>query len=112
MKTGVFKLLFFALFFGTLSGVMLAVLISIFLPEVYTDWAGRLVCPGRIEYMTLKRTYFCYTSANDYYNLGDAMFWAVFKRFVFPAITLCFLLVIGLIKLGEFLYARRAAAGF
>ncbi len=112
MKTSVVKLLLFALFFGTLSGVMIAVLLSTFIPDFYTEWAGSLVCRGRVEFMTLKRAYFCYTSANDYYNLGDAMFWAVFKRLVLPAVTVCFVFVIGLIKLGEFFHKHRAAAGF
>jgi hypothetical protein len=54
MKT--FRALIFALFFGTLSGVMAAVLLGVFVPDLYNEWAGSLVCPGRLEYMTLKRT--------------------------------------------------------
>jgi len=40
------------------------------------------------------------------------MFWAVFKRFILPAVAACFFLTIGFVKLGEFLYQRKEAAGF
>jgi len=52
MKTGSLKILLYALFFGVLSGVILTVALSVFVPEFYTDWAGSLVCPGKIEYLS------------------------------------------------------------
>jgi hypothetical protein len=105
MKT--FRALIFALFFGTLSGVMAAVLLGVFVPDLYNEWAGSLVCPGRLEYMTLKRTYYCYTSPTTYFDLGDAMFWAVFRRAVFPAVMSGFLLFFGFIKLTERVLTKR-----
>jgi hypothetical protein len=105
MKT--FKTLFFAVVFGSLSGIMLAVMLGFFVPEFFNEWAGKLVCAGKLEYMTLKRTYFCYASPNEFYDLGDQMFWAVFKRFVFPSVMIGFLVFFGFIKLTERAFAKR-----
>ena len=102
----------YALIFGALSGVVLTVALSVFIPKFYPEWAGSLVCPGRIEYVTFKQTYYCYTAPNSFFDLGSAMYWAVFKRFIAPAVAVCFLLALALIKLGEFLWQRREAAGF
>jgi|SRR5215213_11399093 len=111
-KSRVLITLIYALFFGALSGVIITFALSFFIPEFYTEWAGSFVCSGKIEYVKLKQTYFCYTSPNDYFDLGDAMFWALFKRFIIPAIAVCFLLALGFVKLGEFFYQRKEAAGF
>jgi hypothetical protein len=112
MKNGSLKTLLLALAFGVFSGIILAVGLSVFIPEYFTAWAGSLVCPGKIEYVRLKQTYFCYASANDYSDVGDAMFWAIFKRFIFLGVAVCFLFALGFVKLGEFLYKRKDAAGF
>src|SRR5262245_54724849 len=74
--------LIYAFIFGVLSGVIIAVALSVFIPEFYTEWAGSLVCSGKVEYVTFKQTYYCYVSPNNALDIGNAMFWAVFKRFV------------------------------
>ena len=102
----------YALVFGALSGAVLTFALSVFVPKFYPEWAGSFVCPGRIEYVIFKQTYYCYTAPNNSFDLGDAMFWAVFKRFIAPAVAVCFLFALGFVKLGEFLYQRREAAGF
>ena len=112
MKAGILKTVIHALIFGILSGLVLTVALSVFIPQFFPEWAGSLVCTGKIEYVSFKQTYVCYTSANDFFDLRDAMFWAVFKRFIFSAVAVCFLLALGFIKLGEFLWQRREAAGF
>ena len=100
------------LFFGAFTGVILAVALSTFIPQFYTEWAGSLVCPGKVQYVMFKQTYICYTSTNNFFDLGDAMYWAVFKRFIFLTVPAGFLLIFGLMKLGVFLYQRKDAAGF
>jgi hypothetical protein len=112
MKTKTLKMLIYALFFGILSGVIVTVALSVFIPQFYTEWSGSLVCPGRIEYVAFKQAYFCYTSPNSFFDVRDAMFWAVFKRLIFPAAAVCFLFALGFVKLAEFLFQRREAAGF
>ena len=112
MKTGSLKTLIYALFFGILSGFVITFGLSVFVPQFYPEWAGSLVCPGRIEYVTFKQTYYCFAAPNNSFDIGNAMFWAVFKRFIVPAVAVCCLFVLGLIKLGEFLYQRKDAAGF
>ena len=107
MSKRIFKTLLLAGIFGSLSGLMVAVLLGVFIPEFFNEWTGKLVCGGRVEYMPLKRTYFCYTSANDYYDLGDAMFWAVFNRFVLPALTVGFLMMLGFMLLTESIMAKK-----
>ena len=102
----------YAIFFGTLSAVIVTFALSVFIPQFFTEWAGGLVCPGRIEFVRLKQMYVCYTSPNDYFELGDAMFWALFKRLIIPAVITGFLLAFGFVKLGEYLWQRRDAAGF
>ena len=102
----------YAIFFGTLSGVIVTFALSVFIPQFFTEWAGSLVCPGKIEFVRLKQTYVCYTAPNDYFELGDALFWAIFKRLIIPAIAAGFLLALGFVKLGEYLWQRRDAAGF
>jgi hypothetical protein len=112
MKTVSLKTLLYALAFGILSGIVVTVGLSVFIPKFYPEWAGSLVCPGRIEYVTFKQTYYCYTAPNSSFDLGGAMYWAVFKRFIALAVAVCFLFGLGFVKLGEFLYQRREAAGF
>lgn len=99
-------------FFGSFTGVFLAVALASFVPRFFTQWAGSLVCPGRVQYVIFKQTYLCYTSTYDFFDLGDAMYWAVLKRAIFLTVPAGFLLVFGLMKLGTFLYQRRQAAGF
>ena len=112
MKSRRLKTLINTLFFGTFTGIILAVALSQFVPQFFTEWAGSLVCPGRVQYVMFKQTYICYTSANNFFNLGDAMYWAVFKRFILLTVPAGFLFVFGLMKLGTFLYQRKEAAGF
>jgi hypothetical protein len=100
------------LFFGAFTGLILAVALAAFIPQFYTEWAGTLVCPGKVQYVTFKQTYLCYTSTNNFFDLGDAMYWAVFKRFIFLTVPVGFLLIFGFMKLGVFLYQRKEAAGF
>lgn len=112
IKSKNLKTFVYALVFGVLSGVIVTFALSVFVPQFYTDWAGSLVCPGRIEYVSFKQSYFCYTAPNEFFNLGDAMFWAVYKRFIAPVALICCVLAFGFVKLAEFAYQRREAAGF
>ena len=112
MKSWSLKTLAYALLFGILSGVILTFAMSFFIPEFFNEWAGSLVCPGKIEFVRFKQTYYCYTAANTSFDVGSEMFWAVFKRFIFLMVAACFLFALGFVKLGEFLYQRREAAGF
>ena len=112
MKTGSLKTLVYALLFGILSGVIVTFALSVFIPKFYTAWAGSLVCPGKVEYVIFKQTFYCYASPNTSFDIGSAMFWAVFKRLILLVVAVCVLLVVGLARLGEFLYQRREAAGF
>jgi hypothetical protein len=98
--------------FGTFSGFVVAIALSNFIPQFYTEWAGSLVCPGKVDFVIFKQAYICRTAPNEFFELRDAMFWAIFKRSVLLTLPLCFLLVFGLMKLGEFLWSRREAAGF
>jgi hypothetical protein len=90
----------------------LALGLASFIPQFFPEWAGSFVCPGRVQYVMFKQTYLCYTSTYDFFDLGDAMYWAVLKRAIFLTVPAGLLLVFGLMKLGVFLYQRRAAAGF
>ena len=112
MNSRSLKTLVNTLFFGAFTGIILAVALAQFIPQFFTEWAGSLVCPGRVQYVMFKQTYLCYTSTNDFFDLGDAMFWAIFKRSIFLTVPAGFLLIFGLMKLGVFLYQRREAAGF
>src|SRR5215203_421006 len=112
MKTWSLKTLAYTLLFGIVSGAILTFALSFFIPEFFTDWAGSFVCPGRIEFVRFKQTYYCHTAANASFEVGDAMFRAVFRRFIFLAVPVCFLFALGFVKLGEFLYKRRDEAGF
>ena len=98
--------------FGSFTGITLAVALASFIPQFFPEWAGSLVCPGRVQYVMFKQTYLCYTSTYDFFDLGDAMYWAVLKRAIFPTVPAGWLLVYGLMKLGAYLYQRREAAGF
>jgi|GEM_PF-6957403 len=112
INSQILKTLVNTIFFGTVTGIILAVALAAFVPQFFTEWAGSLVCPGRVQYVMFKQTYLCYTSTNDFFDLGDAMYWAVFKRSIFLTVPAGFLLIFGLMKLGVFLYQRREAAGF
>jgi hypothetical protein len=101
-----------ALFFGIVAGVILSYTISVFVPQFYTESVGKLVCSGKIEYISFKQSYFCFTSANTSFNIDDAMFWVVFKRAILPAIAFATLLGIIFVKTVRFLWRHREAAGF
>ncbi len=111
-KLGSFKTIIYALVVGTISGFILTFAAAVFIPRFYTDWAGSFVCPGRIEYVVFKQTYYCFTAANSSFEAGGKMFWAVFWRALIPGIVVGILLVFGFVKTAKFLWQRRAAAGF
>jgi hypothetical protein len=111
MSEKTFKLIFL-LFFGITAGLILSYGLSFFLQQFYPESIGKLVCPGKIEFIIIKQSYFCFTSANNSYDIADAMFWVVFKRAVLPSIAFAILLGIGFVKTARFLWHRRAAAGF
>lgn len=98
--------------FGAFTGTILAFALAAFVPQFFTEWAGSLVCPGRVQYVMFRQTYLCYTSTYEFFELGDAMYWAVLKRAIFVTVPAGLLFVFGLMKLGAFLYQRREAAGF
>ena len=100
------------LFFGSLTGVTLAVSLASFIPKYFPEWAGSLVCPGRVQYVMFRQMYLCYTSTYEFFELGDAMYWAVLTRALLVTVPAGLLLVFALMKLGVFLYQRREAAGF
>ena len=106
------RTLIYALVFGALSGFILTFAAAVFIPKFYPEWAGALVCPGRIEYVTFKQTYYCLTAANSSFDIGNAMFWAVFWRAVLPGFAAGILLALGFVQTAKFLWLRRAAAGF
>jgi len=106
------KTFFNVLVFGTFTGTILAFALATFVPQFFTEWAGSLVCPGKVQYVMFKQTYLCYTSTYEFFDLGDAMYWAVLKRAIFVTVPAGLLFVFGLMKLGVFLYQRRQAAGF
>jgi hypothetical protein len=64
MRLDLIKKFFYPVFFGSIFGYVFAFGASIFVPQIYTEWAGSLVCPGRVEFLTFKQSYFCFTSAN------------------------------------------------
>lgn len=106
------RTLIYALAFGALSGFILTFASAVFIPKFYTEWAGSLVCPGRIEYVIFKQTYYCVTGANTSFDLGSTMFWAVFRRALLPCIAVGIMLALGFVQTARFLWQRRSAAGF
>jgi len=112
MNSRSLKNFIYSLFFGILSGFIVTFALSIFIPNFYTDWAASLVCEGRVEYLSFKQAYYCFTASNISFDIGNLMFWAVFKRIVLIVMPICVLLSFGFTKLAEFAYLRREAAGF
>jgi hypothetical protein len=98
--------------FGAFMGIVVAVASATFVPQLFPEWSGSLVCPGRVQYVMFRQTYLCYTSTYEFFDLGDAMYWAVLKRALFVTVPAGLLFVFGLMKFGAFLYRRREAAGF
>lgn len=111
MSEKTFKLIYL-LFFGITAGLILSYGLAFFLPQFYVDSIGKMVCAGKVEYISFKQSYFCFTSANTSFDIVDAMFWLVFKRALLPAIVFSILLGILFVKAARFLWHRRAAAGF
>ena len=99
-------------FFAVLAGVILSYGLAFFVPQFYTESVGSLVCPGKIEYITYKQSYFCFISAHDSFDIDDLMFSAVFKRALLPSIVFAMMLGVVFVKTARFLWHRRAAAGF
>lgn len=93
---------------GALTGTFFAVMAGFFLPAVFTDWAGSFVCEGKMVYNSLQGKYFCYTSATAFYDLGDRVFWIIFKTFLVPCVAVCILLWFGFYKLIEFVTAEKS----
>ncbi len=112
MKSGRLKTIIYALLFGALSGLILAFGLSVFIPKFFPERAGALVCAGRIDYVIFKQTYFCNLPTGESFALGDQMFWAVLKISIIPAIGLGLIGALAFVKMVEFLWQRRAAAGF
>jgi hypothetical protein len=106
------KTVIYALVFGVVSGCILAFGLSVFIPKFFPEKAGALVCAGKIEWVFFKQMYFCNLPTGESFALGDLMFWAVLKISVFPAIALGMLGSLVFVKAVEFLWTRRAAAGF
>lgn len=112
MKAAAYKNLLITLVFGILTGIVLATAAAVFVPRVAPEWTGALVCPGRLEYVSFRQSYYCFTGGSESFDAGDAMFWAIFRRFVLLGLAIGLLAVYGLLNLGRFLYRRREAAGF
>lgn len=106
------KTILYALVFGAVSGFILAFGLSVFIPKFFPETAGTLVCAGKIEYVFFKQMYFCNLPNGESVALGDQMFWAVLKISTIPAIALGLLGTLAFVKLVEFIWTRRAAAGF
>ncbi|HVE59125.1 MAG TPA: hypothetical protein VNB22_20040 [Pyrinomonadaceae bacterium] len=111
MSEKTFKIIYL-LFFGITAGFILSYGLAFFLPQFYVDAIGKMVCAGKIEYISFKQSYFCFTAANTSFDIVDAMFWVVFKRALLPSIAFALLFGVGFFKTARFLWHRRAAAGF
>jgi hypothetical protein len=111
-KLGSVRTIIYALVFGALTGFILTFAAAVFIPKFSPEWAGGFVCPGKVEYVTFKQTYICVTGANASFDVGSAMFWAVFWRALLPGIIVGILLVFSFVQTAKFLWRRRAAAGF
>lgn len=112
MKSRSLKNIIHSLFFGILTGFIMTYALSIFIPEFYTDWAAGFVCSGRVEYLTFKQAYYCFTAPNVSFDINNLMFHAVFRRIIFVVMPICILFSFGFTWFAEFLYKRREAAGF
>ena len=93
LKRRVFTILCYSLIFGILTGVFFAVMCGKFVPVVFTDWAGSFVCEGKMAFQSLQKTFQCYTSPTAGYDLGDKVYWTMFKMFLFPCIALSSILI-------------------
>jgi len=81
---------------------------GLFVPAAFTEWAGKFVCEGKMVYMSWQKSYYCYTSTLESYDLGSRVFLTFFKMFLLPCIGVCVLLWFGVYKLIEYLIADRA----
>jgi len=111
MSERTFKLIYL-LFFGLTAGLILSYGVAFFLPQVYPESIGKMVCQGKVEFFIFKQAYFCFISTNNYFDITDAMFWVVFKRAILPSIAFAIVFGIIFVKVARFLWHRRAAAGF
>jgi ABC-type antimicrobial peptide transport system permease subunit len=112
MKSEKITNLIYALFFGIVAGLILSFALGVFIPQFYTESVGKLVCSGKVEFVSFKQSYFCFDSVNNSFDVGEAMFWTVLKRAILPAIIFSILAAIIFGKAARFLYQRREAAGF
>ncbi len=104
--------LIYTIFFGTVAGLILSVGLGVFIPQFYTEDVGKMVCSGRVEFVSFKQNYFCFTSSNSSFEIGELMYWAVLKRAILPSIVFCILLAAAFIQLVKYLWRHREAAGF
>lgn len=113
MKRESLKDLIYGIVFGSLFAYVVAFGLGVAITRLNPEWAGKLVCPtGRVELISFKQAYFCVVSTNDFVNIQDAMFWAVFWRVLIFSVPGCLLLTFGFMKFATIMYKRREAAGF
>lgn len=104
----ILKAAVYSLVLGALTGTFFAVMAGFFLPAVFTDWAGSFVCEGKMVYNSLQGKYFCYISPTVSYDLGEKVFWTIFKIFLVPCLAVCIPLWFGFYKLIELLTAEKS----
>lgn len=85
----IIKAVIYSLTLGVLTGTFFAVMAGFFIPVIFTDWAGSFVCNGKMVFMSLQRSYYCYTSTATSYDLGNKVFWTFFKMFLLPCLGIC-----------------------
>lgn len=102
----------YPVFFGVCGGFVTAYALAALVPGWYPETVGGLVCNGRVEYLSFRQNYFCFTPGGEIFDIGNQMFRAVLIRMAFVTIPLGVLTAWFLMKFGEFAIARRAAAGF
>lgn len=93
-KKRIFTVIFYTLIFGGLMGVFFAYMCGRFVPVLFTDWAGSFVCEGKMVFQSLRRNFQCYTTPTASYELGDKVFWTMFKIFLFPGIGISSILLL------------------
>lgn len=101
-RSKVLTVALFSLGFGVFIGTFFAVMCALFVPVVFPNWAGSFVCEGKMVYMNLQGNYLCYTSPGASYDLGDKVFWTMFKVFVLPCLALSIAFLLGFYSLIEF----------
>lgn len=106
-KRRIFAVIFFTLLFGSVIGVFFAYMCGRFVPVLFTNWAGSFVCEGEMVFQSLRRTFQCYTSPTVSYELGDKVFWTMFKIFLFPCIGISSILLLAFFAVTDFLLTEK-----